>query len=92
MFHGKKGRINISREIGSIYRDFGLSLLEDNDGSRVRNMEYKHMGNVELIIIEILREWATGRGRKPVSWKTLIEVLRESHLRILARKIEAELV
>ena len=38
---------------------------------------------------EILREWATGRGKKPVSWKTLTEVLRNIGFGALASEIEA---
>ena len=37
---------------------------------------------------EILREWATGRGKKPVSWETLIEVLCDIGLGALASEIE----
>ena len=37
---------------------------------------------------EILREWATGRGKKPVSWETLTEVLRNIGLSTLASEIE----
>ena len=37
---------------------------------------------------EILREWATGRGKNPVSWETLTEVLRNIGLGALASEIE----
>ena len=44
---------------------------------------------IEQINAEILREWATGRGKKPVTWKTLTEVLRDIELCTLASEIEA---
>ena len=51
-------------------------------------MEIKHRENAERINTEILREWATGKGKKPVSWKTLTEVLHDIELDDLASKIE----
>ena len=39
--------------------------------------------------MEILKEWIAGRGRHPVTWNTLIEVLHDTELSTLAREIEA---
>ena len=52
-------------------------------------MEHKHRGDAEQINMEILEEWVRGRGRQPVSWPTLTEVLRDVELRELASGIEA---
>ena len=52
-------------------------------------MEHKHQRDAEQISMEILQEWASGRGRQPVSWEILTEVLREVKLRQLASDIEA---
>ena len=52
-------------------------------------MEHKHRGDVEQINMEILQEWVSGRGRQPVSWATLTEVLRDVELCELASDIEA---
>ena len=43
----------------------------------------------ERISIEILQEWLTGRGKKPVTWSTLVEVLHDIELSTLAGDIEA---
>ena len=51
-------------------------------------MEQRYRENAERINTEILREWATGKGKKPVSWETLIEVLRDIELDALASEIE----
>ena len=37
----------------------------------------------------ILQEWATGKGKKPATWQTLTEVLRDIELCVLASEIEA---
>ena len=80
--------INIAEKISTKYHDFGLLLLDDHNGTRVRNMELKYNQDAERINKEILQEWATGRGKKPVSWETLTEVLRDIELCTLASEIE----
>ena len=87
-FQGRERIINIPQEIGNKYHEFGLFLLDDPNGARVRNMEHDYR-KIEQINTEILREWATGWGKKPVSWKTLTEVLRDIELCTLASEIEA---
>ena len=88
-FQGRERTINIPREIGSNYSQFGILLLNDLNGTKVSNIEYKHRGDAVQINTEILREWATGRGKQPVSWETLTEVLRNIGLGALASEIEA---
>ena len=81
--------INVAEKIGTKYHDFGILLLDDSDGTRVKNMECKHREDAERINKEILQEWAAGRGKKPVSWETLTEVLHDIELSTLADEIEA---
>ena len=88
-FQGREKRINIPQEVSTKYPQFGIFLLEDTNGTRVRNMEYKHRGDPEQINTEILQEWVSGRGRLPISWATLTEVLRDVELCELASDIEA---
>ena len=80
--------INIPQEIGSNYYYFGLHLLNDPNGTRVRNLELEYRQNAERINTEILREWVTGRGKKSVTWETLIIVFRDIELGALASEIE----
>ena len=47
------------------------------------------MCDSEQASLEILEEWIAGRGKQPVTWNTLIEVLHEIELGMLAREIEA---
>ena len=88
MFQGLERTINIPQEIGSNYYYFGLHLLDDPNGTRVRNLELEYRQNAKRINTEILREWATGRGKNPVSWETLIMVLRDIEFGALASEIE----
>ena len=88
-FRGRERRINIPQEIGIKYHDFGLLLLEDDTGARIRSLAHKHKDDAEQINMEVLRHWITGRGKHPVTWKTLTQVLHDIELGTLAREIEA---
>ena len=88
-FRGRERRINISQEIGTKYITFGTLLLEERTGERVSALAHKHMSDSEQTSLEILREWFAGRGKQPVTWKTLIEVLDDIELCTLAREIAA---
>jgi len=54
-------------------------------------MAHRHMNNAQQINMEILQEWLAGGGKEPVSWRTLIRVLRDVGLNVLAGDIEAAL-
>ena len=70
------------------YSDFGVLLLNDDDGSKVSAIEHKNMREAKPILIDIVKLWLQGEGR-PVSWKTLVEVLEDSVLRRLAEDIQS---
>ena len=88
-FRGRERRINITQEIGTKYHNFGLFLLEDDTGARIHSLAHKHRDDAEQINIEVLRQWITGRGKHPVTWKTLTEVLHDVEHHTLAGEIEA---
>ena len=84
-----KRKINISQEIGKDWKAFGFLLLEDRTRERVDALTHKHANDAEKITVAILEEWFAGSGRHPVSWKTLIDVLHNTGLSVLAGEIEA---
>ena len=88
-FRGRERRINIPQEIGVKYRDFGLFLLEDHNGTRIRALAHKHSNDSNEINVEVIEEWVAGKGKHPVTWKTLTEVLHDIELSTLAEEIEA---
>ena len=88
-FRGKAERINIPQEISTNYYQFGILLLEDKTGTRIRSFECKYRGDSEQISTEILEQWINGKGKQPVTWGMLVEVLRDVQLTTLARDIAA---
>ena len=65
--------VRIPVEVATKYVQFGTFLLDDRNGSRVKIMVHEHLNNAEQVNIAILQEWLIGRGKKPVSWTTLVK-------------------
>ena len=87
-FPTKRGPIRIPDRIGNKYSDYGIFLLADDTGSRVDAIKSKHQLDYNSIIEEITREWLEGSGVKPVTWRTLVQVLKQIRLVTLAQEIE----
>ena len=79
--------INIPVKIGTKYVQFGTFLLNE-ENTRVKIMAFEHSNNAKHTNTEILKKWLTGRGRQPVTWATLVNVLRDVELFTLAGDIE----
>ena len=64
-------------QVGVKYVQFGVFLLEDTNGFIiVEALEVEHMKNAERINMAILNKWLQGKGVKPVTWSTLVSVLK----------------
>lgn len=88
-FIGHDRVFSIPKKIGTRWPQFGIHLLQDETGASVLSIADKHGGDAEKINFEILHEWLTGRGKQPVIWKTLTDVLNDAGLAELASDIEA---
>ena len=84
---------DIVAEIQNDYEHFGIQLLKDSKGVRIKGIEIERAnhGGPVAITVEILRQWLQGKGRIPVTWRTFVECLRESGLNVPANYIEAAL-
>ena len=69
-------KVNVAIEVGVRYSYFGTFLLNDANGSIVQALEIEHHRNAERINMAILQRWLQGMGVKPVTWSTLVDVLR----------------
>lgn len=76
--------INIAVAIGTKCIQFGKLLLDDRNGSRTKQIAKEKSDDAEQINTVILKEWLSGSGKQPVTWATLIEVLRDIKLPVLA--------
>ena len=71
--------VNILEEVGVQYHDFGIRLLQDSYGSKVSIIEKVHKSDILGIVREIVKLWLNGEGL-PVSWESLVSVLRSIKL------------
>ena len=92
-FNGKKKTINVAELVGTKFTELGIFLLNDETGAIVEAMENECNKNAKKINMAIFRKWLQGKeGAQPVAWSTLIYVLREISLGILADDIEGGLM
>ena len=83
------GKVNIVQQIGTTSTVFGTFLLNDDNQVRVTALAKQCSNDASEINMAILREWLQGSGVKPVTWGTLVEVLKNCRLDELAEKIES---
>ena len=82
--------INIVKEIGTHYSTLGPLLLNDDNGVVIKAIVSEHQRNADAINQEILTQWLQGSGMQPVTWYTLIKVLKDAKLLQLAEMIEKQ--
>ena len=85
----KDGVKDIVAEIQNDYIRLGGCLLEDEGGNKVHGIEIAKHYIPLAITEEILRQWRQGKGKKPVTWRILIDCLREAQLNVAADDIES---
>ena len=85
-------KINIVERIGTKNHTFGIKILEDNFGTVTDAIETEYGPNQTRITDAILSKWLEGTGRTPISWGTLITVLREIGLNVLADEMDDNLL
>ena len=86
-FKTRSGSINILEQIGLHYEQLGVLLLEDTTGA-VTEAIIKHSHDATEINLHIFKQWIQGKGKKPIEWSTLIEVLIDIGLPVLATEME----
>ena len=83
-------QFKLPQKVGICYSDFGIILLNDEDGSLVETMETDCSRQCQSIVRKILMCWLRGGG-KPVTWKSLIETLQSCNLNELADQIHTKM-
>ena len=75
-------------QIGIHYWELGILLLNDAKGAVIKAIIEQYHEDAAKINREILQRWIQGRGKLPVEWATLIEVLKDIGLTELAHEIK----
>ena len=91
MIDGRDEYLNIVQRTASHYAKLAMHLLDDVNCVITESLEMQFHHNPERIATAVYMNWISGTGRKPISWQTLVCVLRDIQLNSLAEEIEAAL-
>lgn len=83
--------IRVHKQIGTKYTDLAVFLLGDDTRMKVKTIAMEHNQDADKINLEILSNWLQGLGKQPVTWSTLVQVLRDLELKSVANDIEGRL-
>ena len=84
-------RLRAPQQVSANYSTFGIFLLNDQTGSQIHSFKRECQGDAEVVMLRILQEWLEGKGL-PVTWESLVQVLRDTGLSVLADQIQASKV
>jgi hypothetical protein len=84
--------LNVPLVISDKAHEFCINLLDDDDGSKFREIEAKHKNSYQGMNSETLERWLQGGGKQPVVWDVLIATLREVDMMVLAGEIELSIL
>ena len=65
-----------------------LGVLLDSDEVTFNVADREHRGDPKACCQAIFQHWLKGYGRKPISWRTLIELLENLKQKLLADEIQ----
>ena len=83
--------VRVVQQIGTNYPILGPLLLNDDTGAVTSAIVSQYQRDADAINQEILTRWLQGQGKKPVSWSTLTDVLKEVGLSELFQMIQDSL-
>ena len=90
-FKTASGHINVLERIGTHCRELGVLLLDDTTGEITKAIIERYQNDATKIIYEIFEKWIKGKGKLPVEWATLVEVLKDIGLSELVKEMISEL-
>ena len=84
----QNSKFSIIEHISDKYDIFGTNLLDDEDGVIVRLLIDQDWNRPARVSRNVFEQWIAGRGKKPKTWRVLVQCLRDTELISLAKKIE----
>ena len=84
----KQKTLNIIQRTSTHYTNLSMFLLDDVNQHIVNSLKEKFHHDPEKIVTAVYERWIAGTGRKPVTWQTLVDVLRYIQLNSLADEID----
>ena len=81
-------RLEIIDSIAPDWKDFGIHLDFDKTGRTIARIAREHHDRPIDCCTEMMQEWLKGRGRQPATWATLIDLLKNGKMNVLAQELE----
>ena len=66
---------DVAKEVGAEYRPLLVGL--DIGDNKIKGWKSEHLGKSDAICFEGLVYWRNGNGKRPCTWRTLLDVLSE---------------
>ena len=83
---GKK--IQVIKSVAPNWRNFGILLDFDSCGTELDIIDNKYHGDPEACCRAMFQYWLNGNGRGPHTWCTLVELIKDCNMKVLAEEIE----
>ena len=79
--------VRIIENISAKWKKVGILFNFDPTGCTIDLIDARHPSDPEACCTDMMKMWLEGRGRKPASWATLVEVLKNAKFNNLADEL-----
>ena len=83
---GKK--VEVIKKVAAQWKELGYLFDFDAAGDALDLIAKKHPFDPIACCTEMMKEWIMGRGRQPATWATLIALLKDAELYVLAKDLK----
>jgi len=81
-------RVKIIETVAKDWREVGCQLNFDRVGNRLDIIEKQKLKDPLACCEAMFQHWLNGNGVKPVTWKTLMDILKDCEHVVLAQQVE----
>ena len=80
--------VRIIKNIAAKWKEVGALFNFDPTGYTIDLIDTHNQSKPMACCTDTMKVWLGGRGRKPISWATLVEVLRNAEFNVLADEVD----
>ena len=80
------------KKVSPGWYDLGVLMDFDDSGTKLDIIRESYHNNPVSCCRAMFQHWLNGNGRKPTSWRTLIELLEDSDQTVLAGEVRNALI
>ena len=80
------------KKVSARWYDLGVLMDFDDSGTKLDIIRESYHNNPVTCCRAMFQYWLNGNGRKPTSWRTLIELLEDSDQEVFAGEVRNALI